>query len=163
MSGSASQTHYQILRISPSATQAEIKTAYHRVLLACHPDKRKVSQCNTGLVEHFSVERIQEAYRTLADLESRSAYNTSLVNSEHTAGQSSSGPRPAQIISLEEFTCVKEAEDSQATWTTACRCGGMYVIREADMEIERHLIACERCSEVVYVGYEVFDEEDESA
>ncbi|KAH8117778.1 hypothetical protein DFH11DRAFT_858483 [Phellopilus nigrolimitatus] len=162
MSSSTPQTHYQILRISPSATQAEIKTAYHRALLACHPDKRKISRCNTEFVEFFSVERIQGAYRTLADLESRSAYDTSLINSEHTAGQSSSGARPAQIISLEEFTCMEETKDSHATWTIACRCGGMYVISEADMEIERHLIACERCSEVVYVGYEVIDEDEKN-
>lgn len=82
---------------------------------------------------------------------------TLLLLARSTPRAPPSGPRPAQVISLEEFS----EESIQSRWTHACRCGGAYAITEKDMENDRHLIACERCSEVVYVGYEVVEEEEE--
>lgn len=154
----SSNTHYQTLRIHTSASQAEIKTAYHRVLLASHPDKKKsapVSNVN-GLSEDFDIARIQDAYRVLANPDARAEYDASLTCTTN-ARVNPSGPRPAQVISLEEFS----EESIQSRWTYVCRCGGVYVITEEDMESDRHLIACERCSEVIYVGYEVVEEEKE--
>ena len=57
-------------------------------------------------------------------------------------------------MSLEDF---EEAEEG--VWTHACRCGGTYKIIEEDMDAGRHLVGCENCSEVVWVGYELVDEE----
>ena len=74
------------------------------------------------------------------------------------------GPRPAQVISLEEFY-QEESENSDGfigdSWTYDCRCGGKYVITERMMEAENHLVGCNSCSEAVWVGYEVADEDDE--
>lgn len=33
------KTLYQLLGVAPSASKAEIRKAYHRLALACHPDK----------------------------------------------------------------------------------------------------------------------------
>lgn len=32
-------THFEVLGVSPSATAAELKSAFRRKALACHPDK----------------------------------------------------------------------------------------------------------------------------
>jgi len=60
------------------------------------------------------------------------------------------GPRPAQIVSLEEFE-----EQDNISWCYECRCGGTYRIREDDLERGQHLVGCGSCSEVVWVGYEL--------
>jgi diphthamide biosynthesis protein 4 len=64
------------------------------------------------------------------------------------------GPRPAQVISLEDFEEVEEGE-----WKHPCRCGGTYNVAEEDMDAGRHLVGCESCSEVVWVGYELVNDE----
>ncbi|KAI5119838.1 hypothetical protein M0805_008404 [Coniferiporia weirii] len=154
------ETHYQLLRVSASASQEEIKSAYHRVLLSSHPDKKKLlDRCTEkGLgvesANTFDIARIQEAYRTLMNPEARAAYNESLVLSAYASSFAAAGPRPAQVVSLEEFTCIEADDPAQESWTYACRCGGSYAISETELEDDLHMIACERCSEVIYVGYE---------
>lgn len=64
------------------------------------------------------------------------------------------GPRPAQVISLEEF---QEHADLDA-WSHSCRCGGVYKIAGEEMESGQHLIPCTSCSEIIWVGYELAEE-----
>jgi hypothetical protein len=63
-------------------------------------------------------------------------------------------PRPAQVIPLADF-----GEQGADAWTHACRCGGAYAITGAEMDRGVHLIPCTGCSEVVWVGYELAEEE----
>ncbi|KAG1831667.1 hypothetical protein DFJ58DRAFT_871536 [Suillus subalutaceus] len=105
-------------------------------LLASHPDKRSFSSAIPPV-----------DYTTLSNVSSRVAYDNILRSARV---KTSTGPRPAQVISLEDF---EEAEEG--VWTHACRCGGTYRIIEEDMDAGRHLVGCESCSEVVWVGYEL--------
>jgi len=59
--------YYQILQVSPTATNAEIKTAYRRLAKLFHPDK------NPAAEEKFRV--IKEAYEILIDDVSRHRYD----------------------------------------------------------------------------------------
>lgn len=93
---------------------------------------------------------IKQAFETLTTPELRLKYDASRATSP-------SGPRPAQLISLEEFT---ENED-EALWRYGCRCSGGYVITEAEMENGQHLVGCSSCSEVVWVGYELAEEDEQ--
>jgi len=70
---------------------------------------------------------------------------------------SKSAPRPAQIVSLDDF----EESGSDDTWRYICRCGGMYRITSREMEEGHHLVGCSSCSEVIWVGYEQWNPEDE--
>lgn len=63
-------TPYEILQVSPDATEAEIKRAFRRLAKALHPDSG-----NPGDVERFR--RVQEAYETLSSPERRRAYDAS--------------------------------------------------------------------------------------
>lgn len=73
-------------------------------------------------------------------------------------------PRPAQVVSLEEFEELQDPhttdEDRQGPWKYSCRCGGSYIITIDLMEDGNHLVACSSCSEVIWVGYEQVDELD---
>lgn len=154
-------TCYDTLNLHPTASQAEIKAAYHRLLLTTHPDKQKNSgKVDKGLANRFDLDRIRDAYRTLSDPETRLVYDTALKRGSSNTG-TKTGPRPAQIVSLEEFeTSFTDGRGANSSfWTYSCRCGGQYAITEADLENDLHLIACERCSETIYVGYEAVEDD----
>ena len=97
---------------------------------------------------------IKQAYAILSSPEARAKYDASLA----VLGRST-GPRPAQVVSLEEFDEM-EVEGREVEWMYGCRCGGRYHITEADMERGQHVVGCSSCSEVVWVGYEVVDGDD---
>jgi molecular chaperone DnaJ len=65
-------THYQTLEISPSATPAEIKSAYRRLAKALHPDR------NTAPSSHAAIARLNAAYEILSDPLSRRSYDQQL-------------------------------------------------------------------------------------
>ena len=60
---------YDILGVSPSATQKEIKSAYRKLALKHHPDKSK----NTKSEEIFK--KITNAYETLKNEDTRAQYD----------------------------------------------------------------------------------------
>lgn len=155
--------YYNLLGIPRDASQGDIKIAYHRTLLQSHPDKRVKSPTLAGSVfsphssrDDVDIALIKEAYKTLIDSSLREGHDTSL-NREASNGR---GPRPAQVVSLEEFV-VHDREELDATeqeWRYSCRCGGIYRITEDDLECGRHLVGCQSCSEVVWVGYELVED-----
>ncbi|KAL1669513.1 hypothetical protein GGF50DRAFT_44084, partial [Schizophyllum commune] len=131
-----------------------LKDAYHRALLTHHPDKAHGPNS-----QQIAVSVIKEAYETLASPVKRERYDRSLARKKTQHG----GPRPAQVISLEDFDAIGEDDNEELVWTNNCRCGGVYRISETDMEAGKHLIACDDCSEVVWVGYELAEDEGEEA
>lgn len=64
------KNYYQVLRITPAATTAEVKKAYRKLAQQYHPDK---NAGNKIAALHFK--EIKEAYETLADDTKRQAYN----------------------------------------------------------------------------------------
>ncbi|KAI3954648.1 hypothetical protein MKW98_019779 [Papaver atlanticum] len=68
-SGGNSESPYDVLGVSPSATPGEIKKAYRKLALKFHPDVNK--QANAQ--EKFM--RIKHAYNTLLNSESRRKYD----------------------------------------------------------------------------------------
>ena len=147
--------------MSKSASAPEIKLAYHRALLLHHPDKQHLNGLSAGdangTAQDVDIGLIQQAYTTLSSSSLRQAYDANRASS----AAASAGPRPAQVVSLEEFDEEAQAGGNGSAWTYACRRGGKYVIREPDMERDQHLIGCSGCSEVVWVGYEVAEDEDD--
>lgn len=145
---------YAVLAVSPSAPDAAIKHAYHHALLQHHPDKRRP---HTSIL-HIDIGLLKQAYETLASPASRAAYDA--ARQQQTAAQQA-GPRPAQVVSLEDWV-EAEGDDGHTRWIYACRCGGQYLITVADMEAGQHLVGCNSCSEVVWAGYELAEDEDSS-
>lgn len=71
--------YYQILKISPKATNAEIKSAYRRLARKIHPD------VNTTDTQEAAVEfaKIAKAYEILGNPKERAAYDRRLLNAQY--------------------------------------------------------------------------------
>lgn len=64
-----SKDYYKILGISKSATADEIKRAYRKLALACHPDR------NSGPENEKKFKELNEAYQVLSNPEKRQQYD----------------------------------------------------------------------------------------
>jgi molecular chaperone DnaJ len=71
----AGPTHYDTLRIAPSASTAEIRDAYRRLAREHHPDHQVSSGSAAG---SSSMPAINEAYRVLGDPARRAVYDAGL-------------------------------------------------------------------------------------
>jgi molecular chaperone DnaJ len=63
------QTHYQTLEVAETATQAEIKQAYRRLVKQFHPDSQ------TQPTGHDQIARINQAYEVIGDPQRRQVYD----------------------------------------------------------------------------------------
>ncbi|KAI0301737.1 hypothetical protein B0F90DRAFT_1810052 [Multifurca ochricompacta] len=141
--------YYALLGITRSASPNTIKAAYHRTLLRLHPDKqrqqrrRSVHDPAPAPLENANViGLLHDAFITLSSNTLRTAYDAHSKLS-HTV------PRPAQIVSLDDFDCLEGIDSSSgiSIWSLTCRCD--------NLENGHHLIGCGGCSEVIWVGYEM--------
>ena len=129
-------------------------------MLSLHPDRNQTASRLSFQLDapraSVDIGRIKDAYRTLSNPDLRESYDAALrfQKGEGVAGK----PRPAQVVSLEEFM-----EGGSEGWTHACRCGGVYRIGEVEMDRGQHLVGCGSCSEVIWVGYEVIESGDEES
>jgi molecular chaperone DnaJ len=64
--------HYDTLKVSPNASQAEIKQAYRRLVKLFHPDSNQDTADNEKII------RINAAYEVLGDNQSRLNYDQGL-------------------------------------------------------------------------------------
>ena len=144
MADSPAWNYYELLNIPRTASPAEIKASYRKLLLSLHPDKSDAPKDNTTRTD-INIGQLKDAFVTLFSPEHRMKYDSELF-SRHDSSPSRS--RPALIVSLEDF------EDFGQGWAYSCRCGGQYTIVEEEMERDIHLTACSSCSEVIWVGYE---------
>jgi molecular chaperone DnaJ len=67
------ETHYQTLNVSPTATQAEIKQAYRSLVKRFHPD------VNQDIAGYEQITKINAAYEILGDCKQRQSYDNYLA------------------------------------------------------------------------------------
>lgn len=78
--GAALTDYYGILKVSPKASAAEIKGAYHSLAKELHPDKvASLSEAQRKLAEE-QFKQVGEAYKVLSNKTSRAAYDLKLAN-----------------------------------------------------------------------------------
>ena len=88
------RTYYDVLGVSPSASPAEVKTAYKRSCLRWHPDRNPADP-----KAHDEFLKVGKAYKTLSDEELRRAYDHQLAcmkanpQTTVTAGRVPGGPQ----------------------------------------------------------------------
>ncbi|XP_073845656.1 dnaJ homolog subfamily C member 30, mitochondrial-like [Musca autumnalis] len=71
-------THYDVLGISPKATQGEVKAAYYKLSMQYHPDKNQGSETAA-----LKFREITQAYEILGNFRLRKLYDKGIL---HTAG-----------------------------------------------------------------------------
>ncbi len=67
--------HYQLLQIDRNASADEIKRAYRREISKYHPDRFATAPADQQAYAQLRSQRLTEAYTTLSDFASRTAYN----------------------------------------------------------------------------------------
>ncbi|XP_068441420.1 dnaJ (Hsp40) homolog, subfamily C, member 30b [Clinocottus analis] len=77
-------SYYDTLKVSPGATQSQIKTAYYKQSFIYHPDKNPGDEEAT---QHFS--RISEAYAVLGNISLRRKYDRGILSRSDAHGPSS--------------------------------------------------------------------------
>ncbi|MEG4047997.1 J domain-containing protein [Microcoleus sp. Pol17_C1] len=96
--------HYKTLKISPTATQAEIKQAYRRLVKLFHPDSR------SDTAGHEEIVRLNAAYEILGDAQRRQSYDRQL--SEQTEQQSPVAPN----VSRQQTQTARDADELMEQW-----------------------------------------------
>jgi len=71
----ASRNYYEVLQVEPSASKAEVRQAYRRLVVAVHPDKNSQAQAGEACA------KLQQAYSTLGQDSNRACYDNSLFRS----------------------------------------------------------------------------------
>ena len=117
---------YDILECKQDASQEELKTSYHRLLLIHHPDKQ-IKQ--TSGIDKFLF--LQSAYKLLSNSTSRLNYDSLLKQTElkQKASQINDNDESMSLLLDKDF----EFDSELAMYTRECRCGGFYSIRKVQL------------------------------
>lgn len=145
--------YYDILGISSTSSESEIKSAFKRKLLANHPDKSK----NTTV----AVNLIQEAYQVLVNPHTRSKYDGELHTNIKFQGIDIKGDG-LDIYNLSDFDCVND------TFHKDCpRCHSIQSIQFTEQDLMNGsqtddkeyeiIVQCGDCSLWITVQYEEDD------
>lgn len=92
----AKKTHYQVLEISKTATQAEIKRAYRRLAKKFHPDSR------TEAASHEQISLINTAYEVIGDPSRRRVYDQQLQGMNPVSPETSAQTRARRTADMQE-------------------------------------------------------------
>ncbi len=90
--------HYQVLGIVRSASQADIKRAYHGLAKRYHPDRfrREADEALMSRIES-AFAQVAQAYEALKDSSSRASYDTKLFQQEAQSRKArAASPSPAE-------------------------------------------------------------------
>ncbi|KNC82099.1 hypothetical protein SARC_05609 [Sphaeroforma arctica JP610] len=85
---------------------------------------------------------IQEAYATLRDATQRSIYDARIDNSDWTQSCPGNGE-----VDLDDM----DYNESDDTYSQACRCGGDYIVSGDELEQGLDVVQCSQCSLSVHV------------
>lgn len=145
---------YDVLQVDPSCTTLELKTAYHKLLLASHPDKTKSNIVDSKT--DVNIPQIQEAYRILTS--NRKMYDT-LLKEHHVITGLADG---SGLDHLDLSTFKEQFKDGEYIWVNECiRCTvGNHIIKESQLEnvpivncVGEVAVQCNNCSLWVSVGF----------
>ncbi|KAJ3148943.1 DnaJ sub C member 24 [Geranomyces michiganensis] len=159
MSNAGRPSHYEVLLVTPSASQDQIRKQFQRLALEHHPDKKAPQNgelshdsATTDISEQFRA--VVAAYEVLGSADSRAVYDEELA-----------GRRTAALGPLHAEVDLDDMQHDPATelFSMPCRCGGSYVICEDDLGDGVDIVGCSTCSLRIRVLYEEADEGEEPA
>ncbi|KAK1551094.1 hypothetical protein Q3G72_030177 [Acer saccharum] len=122
----SSNSLYEVMRVDPTASMTEIKTAYRSLAKVYHPDLSVASSNGRDFIE------IHNAYETLSDLAARAVYDLSLefrhVN-ETGASKVVENRRPSwflpAILESDALTVVNAIDKKEASSSEVGVSGGI--------------------------------------
>ncbi|KAF0461273.1 DNAJ heat shock N-terminal domain-containing protein [Gigaspora margarita] len=143
-------SYYELLEIPETATHEEIKQQYQKLLLIHHPDKSQSSLTNSeGMNKTEKVNQIIEAWKILKDPELRKVYDKELKATKL---------RHDGLFNSEIDLDDMEYDQETNSYSIRCRCGGLYIITEENLDQGADIIGCTDCSLRIRVLYEAVSE-----
>ncbi|KAI8986012.1 hypothetical protein BDB01DRAFT_787347 [Pilobolus umbonatus] len=137
-------TYYEILGVNETASYDQIKQQFQYLILRNHPDKQL-----TG-TQYNKAHDILKAWEILRDKEKRMLYDAELKNK----------PEKKDIaINAEVDLDDMEYAEGEGIYTFDCRCSGVYIISEDELESGIEIISCDNCSLKIRVMYDEVEEE----
>ncbi len=116
------KTHYDVLSVGRKATQAEIKAAYRKLVLAHHPDRssdprsKDLFLAGTAAYETLSDPEARKRYDILLDLESRRAAEAARPKAQAAHQARPTAPRaPAPKASPPKTAAPGQPKDQKAS------------------------------------------------
>lgn len=109
-------THYELLGISPEATQEEIDRAYFERSRLFHPDLRHREDLAAFEKELTAVfERLKVAHGILSDPKGRAEYDESVVSAPvpMAVAETSSDPKARQLLAAESYKRARKLIDEK--------------------------------------------------
>lgn len=106
--------HYETLGLKPTASQEEIKNAYHKLSEKFHPD-------NNGGDEYFAemFKDFKEAYEVLIDKENKSSYKgPDITNSDSNLKETNKDLNPEILLFESDKDSFEEGESIRLRWKT---------------------------------------------
>jgi diphthamide biosynthesis protein 4 len=153
-------SHYETLRVVPTASLDEIKTAYRSLLLVTHPDKlsdhplpggdfQGDSKSRASDASMPTISQLQAAYAELKDSQRRERYDTALE-----LDLTQSMVHPWESVTLHDM----DWHDPESEYTFECRCGDRFRVPAAatsckhSVSTRSHLLVhCSSCSNVLKI------------
>ena len=169
-------THYEVLRVPPTASEKQIRQAYHRAILELHPDKAQLQCTNQNSAADAAFTRVQEAWlvcyllhvttccnilptesnpadnaaapQVLKDNSQRSAYDAELSQAQILA--------EVAVSDRIAYTNMQHHAEEGMVWLThPCRCGGEYAVQADELCAKENtvlLLPCNTCSLFIEVA-----------
>lgn len=152
--------YYEVLDVSQSASQLDIRNSFLQLIRRAHPDKNTTKDDNAVL--------LNKAYEVLSDPVRRSAYDAALKSRKSSSNVTlkTRCPDPKSCTENRETNAsLNRTVDLSAfrfdvdkdTYSLVCRCGSNYVATGDELEAGdgELLVQCDGCSQRVRVEFEV--------
>lgn len=141
---------YEILEVSPDASQEDLRKSYVRLAKVHHPDKTETtidlndqSSNSNGRTSKFV--KINHAWSILSDIHLRKQYD--IKWKERCM---------SQYLPIQENVVFQdfEFEEADQVYIYPCRCGSDYILSKTDAKLHYDIVCCETCSLTVQVEYD---------
>ncbi|CBQ70738.1 related to Acetylcholinesterase precursor [Sporisorium reilianum SRZ2] len=148
---------YATLGVKPTATPAEIRTAYLSLVRQHHPDKlqQQGTPVDANLLDPLPhdalIRQLNHAYKVLSDPSQRGQYDRSLAAAAAASAQHTQ-PRISGVVDFEAFQLLEHS--GAVRFSYACRCGYAYVLAEEQVHARVDVVGCDGCSENICVRYD---------
>ncbi|KAJ3257341.1 Diphthamide biosynthesis protein 4 [Boothiomyces macroporosus] len=145
--------YYERLDIKDTASLKEIRQAYQQLCLKVKPKltsfiQIRVNTTPKGFMKSSKVSETNAAYQVLSDTQKRFEYDQ-LLRKSNLAGAVQAD------VDLDDM----EYNDENSTYRYDCRCGGMYIVTEDQLEDGIAGVECNQCSLCVKLHYQLAEEE----
>ncbi|CAO1614426.1 unnamed protein product [Parajaminaea phylloscopi] len=165
--GTVKGTHYEVLGLPTSASKAEIRARYLKLVRMHHPDKT-LSASGSSRGGQDLIHAIYAAHSELADDNRRALYDAQLARDRilgthaYPGGASAdvTQARVSAVVDLDAFEQCTGGDsqrnnsdgDGDDTFQHPCRCGSSYLVTSSQLVDDGiDLVECQGCSEVIRV------------